>query len=473
MSPFYTAQRSRRARVAVAGSLLLVVAATALGAARRPLDLQSGHGLRIESAETIDARQLAVRVSTDALQQPVDLRILLPHGYESSEAPLSGPLPVPRHQRPRLRLGRRPATPSRPPRTCRSSSSCPTRASTVTAAGWFANWFNGGAGGQPMWETFHVEQVIPWVDANLRTIPERAGRAIAGLSQGGFGALSYAARHPDLFTSVASFSGGCVIDRDPQAIAISTAIIQYTTTALSGVADPDAIFGPRATQELNWQAHDPGTLVTNLRGTQIGLWTGNGKPGQLDPGAVRSRSREPIEEITFGATQLFHGYLQEAGIPHDYVYYGGGTHIFQYWARDLDGVRRPDDAAVPPSSAQATIDQLPHHRRSLAAVGLGREAGAFRAGVQPSRAGTPPGVRPHRDRPRAGADPRVLQARQPGERHRAQRRRDVAHQEVRRQERAAARRRTTERRRHARDHQRKHPVGLGRVGALRPRELLR
>ena len=76
MSPFYTAQRSRRARVAslvaVAGSLLLVVAATALGAARRPLDLRSGHGLRIESVETIDARQLAVRVSTDALQQSVD-----------------------------------------------------------------------------------------------------------------------------------------------------------------------------------------------------------------------------------------------------------------------------------------------------------------------------------------------------------------------------------------------------------------
>jgi S-formylglutathione hydrolase FrmB len=24
--------------------------------------------------------------------------------------------------------------------------------------GWFANWFNGGAFGPPMWETFHVEQ---------------------------------------------------------------------------------------------------------------------------------------------------------------------------------------------------------------------------------------------------------------------------------------------------------------------------
>ena len=185
-----------------------------------------------------------------------------------------------------------------------------------------------------MWETFHVEQLIPWVDDNLRTVAERSGRAVAGLSQGGFGALSYAARHPDLFTSVASFSGGCVIDRDPQAIAISTTIIQYTTTALSGVDDPDAIFGPRATHALNWQAHDPGTLVTNLRGMHIGLWTGDGEPGPLDPDPP-DPGAAAIEAITFGATQLFDGYLQEARIPHDYVYYGGGTHIWPYWARDL------------------------------------------------------------------------------------------------------------------------------------------
>jgi hypothetical protein len=44
------------------------------------------------------------------------------------------------------------------------------------------------------------------------------------------------------------------------------------------------MFGPRATAELNWQAHDPATLVTNLRGMKISLWTGNGDPGPLDHG---------------------------------------------------------------------------------------------------------------------------------------------------------------------------------------------
>lgn len=82
---------------------------------------------------------------------------------------------------------------------------------------------------------------------------------------------------------MASFSGGCVVDRDPQAIAVSATIIQYTTAVL---ADPNAIFGPRATQELNWQAHDPGTLVGNVRGMQIALWTGDGTRGKLDPDPI-------------------------------------------------------------------------------------------------------------------------------------------------------------------------------------------
>jgi S-formylglutathione hydrolase FrmB len=116
-----------------------------------------------------------------------------------------------------------------------------------------------------------------------------------------------------MFTSVAAFSGGCEIDRDPEAIAVATGIIQFTASVLDG-ADPDAMFGPRATHELNWQAHDSATLVTNLRGMQIALWTGNGDPGPLDLGRP-DPAASVIEMITFGATRLFHGHLEDAGIP--------------------------------------------------------------------------------------------------------------------------------------------------------------
>ena len=79
--------------------------------------------------------------------------------------------------------------------------------------GWFTNWVDQTTHlGPSQWETFHVEQLIPWIDANLRTVASREGRAVAGLSQGGFGSMTYAARHPDTFVSVASFSGAPDID---------------------------------------------------------------------------------------------------------------------------------------------------------------------------------------------------------------------------------------------------------------------
>ena len=42
--------------------------------------------------------------------------------------------------------------------------------------GWCTNWPNG----EYEWETFHIGQLVPWADRNLRTIRSRRGRAIAG-----------------------------------------------------------------------------------------------------------------------------------------------------------------------------------------------------------------------------------------------------------------------------------------------------
>ncbi len=72
--------------------------------------------------------------------------------------------------------------------------------------GWYTNWVN-QQGGAQNWADFHIGQLIPWIDANLRTIAAKSGRAIAGLSMGGFGAVRYAQDRPDMFAYAASFSG--------------------------------------------------------------------------------------------------------------------------------------------------------------------------------------------------------------------------------------------------------------------------
>jgi esterase/lipase superfamily enzyme len=199
--------------------------------------------------------------------------------------------------------------------------------------GWCTDWFNNGARGQPEWETFHIDQLIPWVDRNLRTIADREGRAIAGLSQGGFCSMSYAARHPDLFETALSFSGAPDIAYDTEAQLLVTPIINATETFLDHVP-ANSMFGPRLSEEVNWAAHDPTTLAGNLRGMNLFMYTGNGFPGPLDSGLPNGGS-DLIEGGVEILTRLFHQRLEALGIPSFYDDYGAGTHSWPYWARDL------------------------------------------------------------------------------------------------------------------------------------------
>jgi len=57
------------------------------------------------------------------------------------------------------------------------------------------------------WETALVRRIVPWVDGHLPTIAAPAGRIIAGLSAGGYGAVNTALRHPALFGVAESWSG--------------------------------------------------------------------------------------------------------------------------------------------------------------------------------------------------------------------------------------------------------------------------
>lgn len=57
------------------------------------------------------------------------------------------------------------------------------------------------------WENYIVADLVSYVDAHYRTIASRQGRAIAGLSMGGYGALFLGLKHHDMFAAVASLSG--------------------------------------------------------------------------------------------------------------------------------------------------------------------------------------------------------------------------------------------------------------------------
>ncbi len=56
-------------------------------------------------------------------------------------------------------------------------------------------------------EDFLTADIIPDIESRFRVLADRQHRAIAGLSMGGYGALKYAIKHPDMFTIAGSFSG--------------------------------------------------------------------------------------------------------------------------------------------------------------------------------------------------------------------------------------------------------------------------
>jgi len=57
------------------------------------------------------------------------------------------------------------------------------------------------------WETFVSRDVVRAVDARFRTIRDGSGRVLAGLSEGGYGALNIGLHHPGEFDVLESWSG--------------------------------------------------------------------------------------------------------------------------------------------------------------------------------------------------------------------------------------------------------------------------
>lgn len=68
-----------------------------------------------------------------------------------------------------------------------------------------SQYINSAATGR--YEDHLVDELVPFVDATVRTVATRAGRAVMGKSSGGYGATVLAMRHPDVFAAAVDHSG--------------------------------------------------------------------------------------------------------------------------------------------------------------------------------------------------------------------------------------------------------------------------
>jgi S-formylglutathione hydrolase FrmB len=188
--------------------------------------------------------------------------------------------------------------------------------------GWYADWQEVPAEGPHLWETYHLQELRPFIEERYGTRKDRGGRAVVGLSMGGFGALHYAARHPDLFGFAAAFSGAVDI-LNP---AISE-VVRISPLAHGG--RPGDIFGDRTLDETRWRANNPVELAANLRTVEVQLRTGNGLPGGAHGGGP-----DVGEAVVAQANTTLHERLEELGIDHVFDV-EPGVHSWPYWRDDL------------------------------------------------------------------------------------------------------------------------------------------
>lgn len=189
--------------------------------------------------------------------------------------------------------------------------------------GFYADWYNNGSGGAPRWETYHIRELLPWIEQTYRVRRERGGRMLAGLSMGGHGAFVYAAKYPDLFASAAAYSPA--LDTNTTR---GLAVVHVLEATDLGV--PGSVFGQRASEEVRWRGHNPWDLAENLASAQLFIRTGAG----MQEGAPGVPT-DPIESIVSEMSLNMHNQLDALGIPHYYEDYIYGGHSWPFWQDGL------------------------------------------------------------------------------------------------------------------------------------------
>ncbi|QEC75243.1 alpha/beta hydrolase [Mucilaginibacter ginsenosidivorax] len=152
-------------------------------------------------------------------------------------------------------------------------------------------------------ETYIIKEVIPFIDSKYRTMKDKKGRVITGLSMGGYGSLYLSTSHPDLFAAAGSMSGAL----DP-----NMTTWNLTPERFNGLTKfLDKIMGP-----MTPDSYLPYSVVNMA--DQIRK---NGLPIVMDIG---------VEDFLLEPNRELHRRLVYNHTLHDYTERPGG-HTWEFW----------------------------------------------------------------------------------------------------------------------------------------------
>jgi S-formylglutathione hydrolase FrmB len=153
------------------------------------------------------------------------------------------------------------------------------------------------------YESYILNELIPEIDKNFRTVATREGRAVAGLSMGGYGSVKFGIKHPEKFFLVGTFSG-----------ALGVASFTEKNSGQLGKSI-EAILGPEGSD--NRKANDVFGLLREMNADRI----------KALPFIYQSCG---TEDFLIQNNRDFMALLSEKKIPHEYRQLPG-IHFFQFW----------------------------------------------------------------------------------------------------------------------------------------------
>lgn len=172
----------------------------------------------------------------------------------------------------------------------------------------YVDWYDGTG----PFEKHFLQEVLPAVERGFRVRSDRGSRAIAGLSMGGYGALTLSLRHPKVFCAAASLSG-VTMPLNPEVWG----------------AWARRVFGPLRGAGADYRRQrDPRYLVTCRSNRDVALHLNCGKG-----------------DFLIQLNRKFHRLLERLGRPHEYVEFEG-KHDWAYWAKHVEEALAFVDDAV-------------------------------------------------------------------------------------------------------------------------------
>ncbi len=186
------------------------------------------------------------------------------------------------------------------------------------------------------WEDFVVHDLVAYIDAHYRTVPNRESRGLAGHSMGGYGTVRIGMKHPDVFSSFYAMSA-CCLDAG-----INAPVVNAPLEALRTPEEVKAApFGVKAQVSLAAAfSPDPSNppLFLDLpikdgapQREVLARWAANSPIAMLDQYVKDLRTLKAIafdvglQDSLIGGSRQFDQRLQEYRIPHTFETYEG-TH---------------------------------------------------------------------------------------------------------------------------------------------------